>query len=131
MIKVNTCTEKEYQTTNEVRDYSIKMDNSPANNGGDFGASPKEHLCAALGACTTMTLKMYINRKEWQVGKLKAETTFTTNEDKSTAFHINISIEGEFDEKQRKRLSAIAPKCPVHKLLSGNSNITVDWNYLG
>lgn len=129
MIKTITTTTNKYETVNTVRDYTINMDNSPENNGGNYGATPKEHLCSALGACTTMTLKMYILRKEWSVESLEATTTFNMNEDKSTSFNINIKVVGEFDEKQRKRLAAIAPKCPVHKLLAGNSSISVDWEY--
>ncbi|MCT4666032.1 MAG: OsmC family protein [Flavobacteriales bacterium] len=129
MITTKTTTKDQYKTDTAVRDYNLQMDNSPANNGGNYGASPKEHLTAALGGCTTMTLKMYIERKGWEVGSITADTSFEMKEDRSTAFHIHISIEGDFDEKQQKRLKAIAPKCPVHKLLAGNSEITVSWDF--
>lgn len=101
----------------------------PASVGGDnLGPSPYELLNSALGACTVMTIKMYAERKGWDLKEvfvylsyqkkhsddLDLETDLTGNID-----HIakKIVFIGNLDDKQRKRLLQIASKCPVHKTL--------------
>jgi len=96
--------------------------------GTDMGPTPYDYLSAALGACTTMTLQMYANRKGWDLKEAKVHLNHNKDyvqdcEDceKPTAkidhFEREIELIGDLDEDQRNRLLEIADKCPVHKTL--------------
>lgn len=96
--------------------------------GQDLGPSPYELLTSGLGACTAMTIKMYANRKKWDLNEVVVHLNYDNDyledcekcedeERKIGRFERIIEIKGELDEKQIKRILAIANKCPVHKTL--------------
>ncbi len=93
----------------------------------DLGPTPFEYLCAALGACTTITLRMYAERKKWSVEHLSVEVRhkkISSGEGPARdVFTRDITILGDVDAAQRARMIAIADKCPVHKTLSASSEI--------
>jgi len=93
----------------------------------DLGPSPYEYLCAALGACTTMTMRMYIERKGWAVDHLACEVSHKKisigDMPPKDVFTRAITIAGDIDEATRKRILVIANKCPVHKTLHASSDI--------
>jgi putative redox protein len=95
----------------------------------DLGPSPFEYLCASLGSCTAITLRMYANRKKWPVEKIAVKTVFDRIKDpdhgEQTVFTRSITLTGPLDEDQQQRMLQIANKCPVHKVLEhGNSIVT-------
>jgi putative redox protein len=98
--------------------HTLVADEPPEKEGGDAGPEPHEWLLAGLGACTSMTLKLYADRKQWPL-----EAVEVTVEGDPTAeafvFKRRIRLVGALDDEQRKRLLEIANKCPVHKTLSG------------
>ena len=87
--------------------------------GKDLGFSPKELLASALAACTSATVKMYADRKAWdlQEVKINIELDFIGNENK-TIINRKLEFIGSLDETQKKRLLAVANACPVHKILN-------------
>jgi uncharacterized OsmC-like protein/alpha-beta hydrolase superfamily lysophospholipase len=100
----------------------------PAPIGSDTGPNPYELLLAGLGACTSMTIRMYANRKKWPLKSVAVELSHArvhSNDcescDESTAQleHIDrtIILTGELDDAQRAALLVIADKCPVHRTL--------------
>ncbi|HZH69396.1 MAG TPA: OsmC family protein [Flavobacteriaceae bacterium] len=93
--------------------------------GKDLGFSPKELLASSLAACTSATVRMYADRKEWDVQEVKIdmELDFVKEENK-TVINRKIEFIGNLDEKQKKRLLAIANACPVHKMLSNKMEIS-------
>lgn len=98
--------------------------------GTNRGMTPYGYMSAALGACTSMTIRMYARRKGWPLDgisvdvshdKMHAQVSGTL--DKVDGFKRVITLKGKLDESQRKRLLEIADKCPVHKTLERSSSI--------
>lgn len=102
--------------------HHVTADETESNGGTDLGANPQELLLASLGACTSMTIQMYAQRKGWPVEQVEVSLSATKGED---AYHItrNISFGDQLDAEQRSKLLEIANKCPVHKILSGTIKI--------
>jgi putative redox protein len=92
----------------------------PTDKGGqNKGFNPFEILATSLASCTAATLRMYIDRKEWNVENIDVEVELENFPlTKLAIFKRNINFEGsELSEEQLKRLHAIADACPVHKIL--------------
>jgi putative redox protein len=113
----------------------LSADEPFASGGTDTGPSPYEYLLAALGTCTTMTLRMYVKKKGWAVGRISvlvshdrvhAEdcTNCDENDVKLDRITRTIRIEADLDDERRQRLLEIANKCPVHRTLT--SKITIE-----
>jgi len=87
----------------------------------DLGPSPFEYLCASLGSCTAITLRMYAGRKKWNVENISVTVTHslrkTTDGQTQNVFNRVLNVAGELDNAARGRLVEIANKCPVHKML--------------
>ncbi len=109
--------------------HAITADEPVSAGGNNYGPSPYDLLSAALGACTAMTLKMYAQRKKWdlqeayvylQHGKVHADDCATCDEGtggKIDRFERMIELHGDLDATQRDRLMEIADRCPVHRTL--------------
>jgi putative redox protein len=92
----------------------------PEKNGGtDLGFEPVEILCSSLAACTCITLKMYAERKKWNLTDVKTQVTLAGNAEKNiTNIKREIELTGDLSQEQRERLLYVANQCPVHKILS-------------
>lgn len=98
----------------------------PVDKGGqNKGFNPFEILATSLASCTAATLRMYIDRKEWDVEKINVEVDLENFPiTKLAVFKRNISFEGtHLDAEQLKRLHTIADACPVHKILTNEIEI--------
>jgi putative redox protein len=108
----------------------------PVSYGGtDRGMSPYGFVSAGLGACTSMTIRMYARRKRWPLtnvsvdvchDKVHAQDAGLANEGKVDQFRRKIRLTGPLDQEQRTRLLEIADKCPVHRTLEGSAHITTE-----
>jgi|SRR5882672_8668887 len=95
----------------------------PVDKGGkNSGFSPKELLASALAACTSATLRMYADRKGWDLEGLNTQIELIENGDQTT-FKRNLELVGNLDVDQRDRLLGVANVCPVHKILSHSIKI--------
>ena len=91
--------------------------------GEDAGPAPYELLCAALGACTAITLRMYAERKGWPLRAARVDVRFN-REGKVGAMARILRLEGELDDAQRARLADIAERTPVTLTLKQGLAIT-------
>ena len=102
--------------------HSLIVDEPKDKGGLDQGPAPYDLLLAALGACTSMTLRLYANRKKWNIQKITVKLTRIkekdTNQKTIDIITRDITIKGDIDDAQRERLLKIADKCPVHRTLT-------------
>ena len=91
--------------------------------GADSGPAPGEFLMISLASCTAITLRMYADRKKWDVNRIKVEVASEKIGNK-TFFRREISLEGNLEEDQRQRLLQIANACPVHNVLTNPIEIS-------
>ena len=122
-----TLTTKNYLAEAKIRNHFVVID-EPASIGGDDNApTPVEYLLTALGSCVAITLRMYAEKKEWDLGKINVEV-YQKDELKPEGLQKSIveeiSFEKELSEEQKDKLLEIAAKCPVAKLIKGETKIT-------
>lgn len=108
----------------------------PVSYGGtDRGMSPYGFVSSGLGACTSMTIRMYARRKQWPLtgvtvdvchNKVHAQDAGLAGDAKVDQFRRKIRLEGPLDQAQRTRLLEIADKCPVHRTLEASAHITTE-----
>jgi putative redox protein len=104
---------------------NIIIADEPQDMGGkNLGFSPAELLASSLASCTLITLRMYINRKGWDVSEINIKVDFERDiEQNVSSFIRKIEVTGEIDETQRQKLHIIADKCPIHKILTHTNKI--------
>ncbi|MBO1255744.1 OsmC family protein [Alteromonas sp. 5E99-2] len=124
--------EKDHKFTQHVSTAShYWLADEPLKVGGkNTGPDPYEHLLGGLGACTSMTLRMYADRKKLPISHIKVELSHTRNyqddcdnceqQNGMEAIVRTISYEGQLSAEQETRFLEIADKCPVHKTLHNN-----------
>lgn len=104
----------------KVRDHVVMADEPRDAGGTDTAPSPQELLAASLAACTAITLEMYAQRKNWDVGPVEVDCQYQPAERGCpTRFELVVRLPADLADDQVQRLMAIAAKCPVHRTLDG------------
>lgn len=128
MVAVEETGTGKFTNTVKTATHAIHADEPPSAGGNDRGLSPYDFLAAALGACTSMTLRMYADFKKLPLEHIKVEVKHDkvhatdcadceTREGKIDRFERAITLTGALDDAQRAKLLEIADKCPVHRTL--------------
>ncbi len=122
-----------YTTEIAARNHAFLADEPKSYEGSDLGPTPYELLLSSLGACTAMTLRMYADRKNWDLQEvivhLTHEKTHATDcddcehEAKIDRMTREIELTGNLTSEQKERLIEIANKCPVHRTLNNTIEI--------
>jgi uncharacterized OsmC-like protein/alpha/beta superfamily hydrolase len=123
-----------FQQTVTAGPHHLIADEPVAAGGQDTGPGPYDLLVAGLGACTSMTMRMYADRKQLPLDRVTVTLRHSkihaqdceeceTRDGMLDQIERDISIEGALDEEQRKRLMEIADKCPVHRTLHSEIRI--------
>lgn len=124
-----------YQVKIVANGHVLLADEPVSVGGADTGPTPYELLLGALAACTCMTVQMYCQRKGWALdgvsvryvhSRVHAEDCAECDDPDHRIDHIEsaVTITGDFDESQAKRLQSVAARCPVHKTLEAGVRIT-------
>ncbi|WP_134088246.1 OsmC family protein [Olivibacter sp. XZL3] len=129
-LNVTVTIGKERYKTEISNGRNVLLADEPESLGGtDQGLGPKELLLSSLGSCTAITLRMYADRKQWDLQEViisvKMEVVPSSHQ-QTTYIKNHIKLIGDLDDSQRQRLLQIAELCPVHKVLS--NPIVVDSN---
>jgi len=133
-VEVQETRKGRYAQRIRVGRHMLAADEPASVGGDDSGPGPYDLLSAALGACTSMTIRMYAERKNWPLERvtvrLHHEKVHATDcaDCESEVRKIDridrrIRIEGALDAAQRQRLMEIADKCPVHQTLHRENEI--------
>lgn len=128
-------TESGFRTEVIANGHSLLADEPVRIGGTNSGPTPYELLASALGACTSITLRMYADRKGWpleavevrlQHEKIHCEDCAEAEGQGARIDHFTreISLEGALDDEQRGRMLQIADRCPVHRTLEKPAKVT-------
>ncbi len=129
--------EDNFTTSMQTKNHAFIADEPVSFGGDDFGPSPYDFLSASLASCTVMTLKLYAERKKWDLQEVFVYITYAKKHSDDLGLDLDKSIRldvldkklkfvGNLDDTQINRLKEIASKCPVHKTLLSDIKINTE-----
>jgi uncharacterized OsmC-like protein/pimeloyl-ACP methyl ester carboxylesterase len=122
------------QNTVSIGPHHLLADEPASAGGEDSGPGPYDFVLAGLGACTSMTMRLYADRKSFPLERATVTLSHNkiyakdcaeceTKEGMLDQIEVAIGLEGPLDADQRKRILEIADKCPVHRTLTSEIRI--------
>lgn len=93
--------------------HRLQSDEPTERGGGDAGPAPFDYLLAALGTCTSITLRMYAERKGLQLGQVTVNLEYWREKDSPPSIKRAVSVSAQITEEQRARLADIIERTPV------------------
>jgi uncharacterized OsmC-like protein len=133
-VVVRETRNSKFQQTVTVGPHRMLADEPVAAGGEDSGPGPYDFLLSALGACKSMTMRLYADRKSLPLERATVTLSHSkihaqdcaeceTREGMLDQIDVAIGLEGALDAEQRKRILEIADKCPVHRTLTSEIRI--------
>jgi putative redox protein len=114
-----------FQVRIETGDHDFVMDEPVSYGGLSSGPNPFDLLEAALAGCTLMTLRLYAERKGWDLDGVRVRVTHRKGSGgERDRFEREVEL-GNVTDEQRERLLQIAERCPVHLLLDRGADVSV------
>lgn len=128
MQKVTATIYKDHYRTVLTSDTNQIIADEPLSVGGkDQGFSPDELLASSLAACTAITLRMYADRKQYQLDQVDVQVTVDWDKlERKTLLKKSLRFSGNLTADEIERLRAIADKCPTHVLLSNPISLVTE-----
>jgi putative redox protein len=124
-VKVTARRRKGYAHGLTAGHHTLIADEPPEKGGTDTGPAPSQLLALSLASCTAITLEMYADRKGWDVGELEVEVDYELGQNQvPTRYDVVLRLPEELSDEQVERLRVIAGKCPVHRALVGDVEIS-------
>ena len=116
---------QKYLCTIFWRNGKLIMDEPESIGGNDLGPDPFSTFLASLAGCTLSTLRMYIDRKGWDIPEIKISLNLAqeTEIELETTISRTISFSTNISDEQKERLLIIAEKCPISKILKNKITI--------
>jgi len=114
--------ERNYVQRIHAGKHELSADEMPSHGGADAGPTPFSLVLAGLGACTSITLRMYAQRKGWELGTVNVHLKLL-REDKAVHIERKIAFDTALTDEQRGRLAEIAEKTPVTLLVKQGTPI--------
>jgi putative redox protein len=105
--------------------HTIRVDEPQGAGGTNTGPSPTRLLAASLAGCVAVTVEMYAQRKGWDLGAVEVEVDAAYEGYAPRSFDVTLRLPAGLDDEQRQRALTIAGKCPVHKALAGDAQVSV------
>lgn len=106
--------------------HTVVFDEPTDKGGDDAGPSPTNMLAAALAACTAITMEMYADRKEWPLDDVEVSVEMAKGTAEAPrSFAVTIRLPKELSADQIARLKVIAAKCPVHRALRDEADVSI------
>ena len=122
-----TIGKQKYKTEIQAGNHIIMADEPEELGGGNLGFTPTELLESSLAACTAMTIRMYADRKGWDLEQAEIKVGFkrnmTTGE---VTFKKEIELFGNLSGGEREKLLEMGSKCPIERMITGKVSVTSD-----
>jgi putative redox protein len=107
--------------------HHLVIDEPEESGGANQGPSPTRTLAAALAACTAITMEMYAGRKGWELGEVEVEVEMEYGQSSvPRSFVVILRLPKGLTSEQVERLKVIAGKCPVHRVLSHETEVSIE-----
>lgn len=127
MARVEVHSSDKYAQQIQVRQHQLSADEGKSLGGQDSGPNPYELLLSGLGACTSITLRMYAERKGWELGEIQVGLHFYRDDDGNEFIDRTLTCSAELSDEQRQRLLEIAAKTPVTNTVRRGTPIATQW----
>ena len=105
--------------------HTVVVDEPVEAGGTATGPNPTRLLAPSHASGKAVTMEMYAKRKGWEIGKVEVDVETEYEGSTPTSFAVALRLPGELSDEQREQLVAIAGKCPVHKVIAGETPVTV------
>jgi putative redox protein len=124
-VKVSARRRKGYAHALTARHHTLIADEPKDKGGADTGPKPTELLALSLAACTAITIEMYANHKKWDLREVQVDVEYELDARESCSrFDVVLRLPEGLPNEQVEGLRRVAAKCPVHRTLEGQIEIS-------